>query len=108
MYMVPAVCQFITLFAALYYWMGPDTPGVLGQKSLPTVIDSLYFSIATFATVGYGDLQPATQLGRGVTMIQIGVGLSLVTVVLALLICGIGWLVGALARKPHADWPQDF
>ncbi len=34
-----------------------------------SVIDSLYFSVTTMATVGYGDLVPTTDIGKIFTMI---------------------------------------
>ena len=39
-------------------------------------IDSLYFSVTTLATVGYGDFHPITDLGKAFTMgyILVGVG----------------------------------
>lgn len=42
-----------------------------------SVLDALYFSVVTLATVGYGDLHPTTDLGRLFTIgyIVIGVGI---------------------------------
>lgn len=40
----------MVLFAFLYYQIGPTNS---------KVIDSIYFSIVTFTTLGYGDIQPA-------------------------------------------------
>jgi voltage-gated potassium channel Kch len=42
-------------------------------------VDSLYFTVITLATVGYGDLTPTTQLGKLVTVlfVIIGVGIFL-------------------------------
>jgi len=42
-------------------------------------IDSLYFTITTLATVGYGDLTPTTPVGKLVTVIFVisGVGIFL-------------------------------
>lgn len=39
-------------------------------------LDSLYFSITTLATVGYGDLAPQTDLGKIFTMIYIFIGVG--------------------------------
>jgi hypothetical protein len=43
------------------------------------ILDSLYFSVTTLATVGYGDFSPSTNFGKVFTMIYIilGVGLML-------------------------------
>ncbi len=36
-----------------------------------SVIDALYFSVTTMATVGYGDLVPKTDVGKVFTMIYV-------------------------------------
>lgn len=45
-----------------------------------TPIDSLYFSVVTLATVGYGDIHPVTDLGKLFTILYIlsGVGVLVV------------------------------
>lgn len=39
-------------------------------------IDSLYFSVTTLATVGFGDFYPVTDLGKAFTMVYIVVGVG--------------------------------
>ena len=39
-----------------------------------TVIDALYFSVMTLATVGYGDLAPSTDLSKIFTVMYVIVG----------------------------------
>lgn len=41
-------------------------------------VNSLYFSVTTLATVGFGDFSPATQVGRVFTMVYIFVGMGLI------------------------------
>ena len=40
------------------------------------VLDSLYFSVTTLATVGYGDLHPTTPLSKVFTMVYMVLGVG--------------------------------
>ncbi len=40
-------------------------------------VDSLYFSVVTLATVGYGDLAPTTDVSKLFTVVYLASGLSL-------------------------------
>ena len=39
-------------------------------------LDSLYFSVSTLATIGYGDLHPTTPLSKVFTMVYIVLGVG--------------------------------
>ncbi len=73
------------LFSALYQLGAAVQTGFLtGVRATPTAADCLYLSVITLATVGYGDITPATELGRTVAIIEALVGqLYLVSVVAA-------------------------
>ena len=43
-----------------------------------TLFHSLYFSVTTLTTVGYGDFTPETEVGRAFTMFYVLIGLGVV------------------------------
>ncbi|MEU6802203.1 potassium channel family protein [Streptomyces neyagawaensis] len=67
---------FLVLFATTYYLMDRTTPGSFTEPMTRT--DSLYYTLTTFTTVGFGDITARSQTGRVATMIQMVVGLLLV------------------------------
>lgn len=57
---------FIFTFALIYY--------VMGKNHLSDELDffdSLYFSVVTQTTIGYGDIIPVSRVGKTVAMVQI-------------------------------------
>jgi voltage-gated potassium channel len=77
----------LLLFAATYYLMARDGPAKFSTGAL-TRTDALYFTVTTFATVGYGDISPASQSARLVVTTQM---------ILDLLVLGLGIRVFASA-----------
>ncbi len=71
------VCTLITIviiFGALMYVIeGPER----GFTSIPT---AMYWAVVTMATVGFGDITPATPLGRLITSVLILIGYSIIAV----------------------------
>ena len=63
-----------------------------------SIVDSVYFSVATLATVGYGDLAPKTDGGKLFTVVYIFVGIGLFVAVASHLAKD---LVTATKRKSH-------
>lgn len=53
------------------------------RKSFPNIGDSLWWAIQTVTTVGYGDLVPASSIGRIVAAIVMVAGIGFLTVVTA-------------------------
>jgi hypothetical protein len=61
----------------------------------------IYFSMVTFATVGYGDIAPVSALARGTVVCEIGTALAFNAVVLS---STISWLISdARLRRDAAD-----
>ncbi|WP_200308140.1 potassium channel family protein [Streptomyces adelaidensis] len=67
---------FLVLFASAYYLLERSTPGSFSEPLTRT--DALYFTLTTFATVGFGDIAARSQPGRVMAMLQMLGGLLLV------------------------------
>ena len=65
-------------FAAIYFAVGVDVEQFSG---LETRIDSLYFTVTTLSTVGFGDVHAAGQAARVLVTVQILVNLVFLGIV---------------------------
>jgi voltage-gated potassium channel len=70
---------FLLIFASTYFLMSGGGSSNFSQSMTRT--DALYFTVTTFATVGYGDITATSQLARSIVTVQM---------VLDLLILGLG------------------
>lgn len=69
-----AIVTIVTVFGAVMYLVeGPEQ----GFTSIPL---SMYWAVVTVATVGFGDLVPATALGRFIASILILIGYGIIAV----------------------------
>jgi inward rectifier potassium channel len=62
---------FDLVFGLLYHLV----PGCIANLDPPGFAGAFFFSVETFATVGYGDMHPQTLYGHVVAMIEIFIGL---------------------------------
>ena len=62
---------FDLLFGLLYHL----APGCIANLNPPGFAGAFFFSVETFATVGYGDMHPQTLYGHLVAMVEIFAGL---------------------------------
>ena len=75
-----SVPLFLIVFSVTYFLMGRENPSAWSEPL--NRLDALYFTITTFATVGYGDITAASQTARAVVTVQM-VGDLLVVGVIA-------------------------
>lgn len=72
----------VIVFASIYRIVERMIPGqhfvISGEMRPITFMESLYFSIITLSTVGYGDLVPASLLIRAIASLQIVIGVWLI------------------------------
>ena len=71
---VATLLTITVVFGALMYVIEGPT---YGFNSIPT---GMYWAVVTMATVGFGDIAPATPLGRFITSVLIIIGYSIIAV----------------------------
>ncbi|MET1153511.1 ion channel [Arthrobacter sp.] len=76
---VETVLMFLFLFAFLYTSMSTTDPSAFTEPL--SRMDALYFTTVTFATVGFGDITPVSQLARAVVTVQMIAGLGALVLV---------------------------
>ncbi|WP_078625338.1 potassium channel family protein [Streptomyces iakyrus] len=99
---------FLLLFAGTYFLLEYSTPGSFSEPLTKT--DSLYFTLTTFTTVGYGDIAARSQTGRVLTMVQMAGGLLLVGVAARILAGAVQAGLRRRGREPSDDFtsrPED-
>ena len=77
---------YLLLFAATYFLMASADSASFSMDEL-TRVDTLYFTVTIFSTVGFGDISPISETARLVVTIQmilnlivLGAGVKLLTV----------------------------
>ncbi|GGY59915.1 metal transporter [Streptomyces anulatus] len=89
---------FLVLFAVSYYLLERSEPGSFSEALNRT--DALYFTLTTFATVGFGDITACSQTGRVLTMAQMAGGLLLVGVAARVLASAVQAGLNRQHREP--------
>jgi voltage-gated potassium channel Kch len=78
---------YILLFATTYYLMDHANATTFTQPL--SRIDSMYFAVTTFTTVGFGDITAKTQAARVVVTYQMILDIAIVGLVLRLLVSAV-------------------
>ena len=84
----------LVVFAATYVTIDGQQSGAFSEPLTRT--DGLYFTVTTFATVGYGDISPQTELARVLVTVQMLVGLIAVGLIAKVV---LGAVQVAVARR---------
>jgi voltage-gated potassium channel len=78
---------FLVVFAAVYVVLAQTDPGSFTEPLTRT--DSLYFVVTVFATVGFGDISPVTELARAMVTVQMVCDLLLIGLVLRVFLTAV-------------------
>jgi hypothetical protein len=106
-YLVLAAIVITVLFAAAYWRLSrsPASNGLIGPESGADIsfADSLYFSIVTEATLGYGDFRPVG-LSRFLACSQVFLGLLVAGIAIAKINSLPGRELRLASRNATGDW----
>jgi voltage-gated potassium channel len=91
----------LVLFAATYITVDGQQTDAFSEPLSRT--DGLYFTVTTFATVGYGDITPRTELARSLVTIQMLVGLIAVGVIAKVLLGAVRRAQERITTVDRAD-----
>lgn len=69
-----------TLFAIIFIYSGAiyQAEHTANGQRFVTFLDAVYFAVVTMTTVGFGDITPITEAGRGLTILMILTGIALI------------------------------
>ncbi|VXB69424.1 potassium channel family protein [Citricoccus sp. K5] len=76
---VESLMSFLCLFALLHLSMSTTDPASFSEPL--DRMDALYFTVSTFATVGFGDVVPLTRLARLIVTVQVLLGLGVLVMI---------------------------
>ena len=98
----------LLIFASTYIVIARNQSDAFTEALSRT--DSLYFTVTVFATVGFGDIAPKTELARVVTMIQMLLGVIVVGLIAKIFLNAVqvavrrrGEVSADAARPPAVD-----
>jgi hypothetical protein len=77
--LVTTITLFFALFATTYYVMSSNRPGSYSEEL--SRLDSAYFTVTIFATVGFGDIVARDEPARLAVTLQMLADLTLIGVV---------------------------
>ena len=76
-----ALYLLVNVAFAIFFWL---VPGSVANARPDSFSDAFFFSIETLATVGYGEMYPATLLGHMVASVEIVCGLAFTAILTGL------------------------
>jgi voltage-gated potassium channel len=96
--------MFLLLFAAAYSVLSASDPDAFTEPV--SRLDGLYFVITAFATVGFGDISPVSDVARALVTVQMVGDLVLIGLVLRLFLSAVDLGRRRTAGGPAGDGPR--
>jgi voltage-gated potassium channel len=97
----------LVVFASTYCTVAGQQAGAFSEPLDRT--DGLYFTVTVFATVGFGDITPVTQLARVLVTVQMLVGLVTVGIIAKVVLGAVQMAESRRNREPDPSGtsPED-
>ena len=89
---------FLVVFAAVDVTLASTDPGAFTESLTRT--DALYFVVTVFATVGFGDISPVSEVARALTTVQMVCDLLLIGLVLRVFLTAVNHSRRGVALQP--------
>jgi voltage-gated potassium channel len=94
--LVVSITVVVVVFALCFYTLEERDPTQF--DGLKTRLDSLYFTVATAATVGYGDVHAVGQVARAMVLVQMAFNVVFIGTTVALLSSRVRAMANARAE----------
>jgi voltage-gated potassium channel len=99
--LIVSITVVMVVFSYCFYVIEQRDPTQFAE--MKTRLDALYFTTATSASVGYGDVHAAGQTARGLVLVQIVFNVVFIGTAVALLSSRIKSVSSARAAQAHAE-----
>jgi len=103
--LVTLLYPLVALFALAYFLIQRNDPTQF--DGLATRTDSLYFTVITLGTIGYGDVHAVGQFARVVTMIQVALDLVVIGAFVAVASSRVQVLLAQRGTEPERPTGKD-
>lgn len=80
------IIVLVVAFANAYLYLSKNKLDTFNCPEELSILDSLYLSVVTFTTTGYGDLYPTTNIGKGIIMSEMILGYIITVFIIAILV----------------------
>jgi voltage-gated potassium channel len=97
---IAVVTVLVTIAAGIIMW-------AVDREDFPNVWLGLWWAVQTVTTVGYGDVTPTTDVGRGIATLVMLTGIAFVTVVTAAITAVFVESTRSRLRKADAQAQDD-
>lgn len=74
------------LFGLIYFSLGPDAFQISNPDGLKwSVFTTIYYSVVTFTTLGFGDITPNTPLAASIVIVEVVIGYMMLGILISIL-----------------------